>query len=178
MNRSGIAKLINFAISSIFSLIIYLILTVGSGSILYWSEDEIILGVILSLISGLILTMIFEWVGVEMGLKFLNPLRWILFLIYIMGPFFFSLVRANLEVAYRIVTKNINPGIVKLSPNLKTDLGITLLANSISLTPGTLSVDVDRENNLFVHCLYLKSIEPKIEEVAGNFTKWIKLITE
>ncbi|NCF74862.1 MAG: cation:proton antiporter [Xanthomonadaceae bacterium] len=168
----------NFVVSFVFSLIIYLGLTVGSGDILYWSKEEIILGVILSTITGLIVWKIFNLLKIQISQKFLNPFRYGLFLIYIFGPFLFSLIKANLEVAYRIITKKIKPGIIKISPNLKTDFGITLLANFISLTPGTLSVDVDQENNLYIHWLYVKNNEPKIFQVAGNFTKWIKIITE
>ncbi len=169
---------INFTIFFIFSLAVYLGLTVGSGNILFWSKDEIILGIILSIISGLIISKIFSWLKINLSLKFLNPVRWFLFLIYIIFPLFFSIIKANLEVAYRIITNKIKPGIVKISPNLKTDFGITLLTNSITLTPGTLSVDIDKENNIYVHWLYVKNSNPKVSDIAGNFEKWIRTITE
>jgi len=168
----------SFIISFVFSLIIYLILTINSGDFLYWSKEEIILGIILSVITGIIIQKIFSLLRIKVSSKFLNPLRWGLFLIYIFGPFLFSLIKANLEVAYRIITRKIRPGIVKISPGLKTDFGTTLLANSITLTPGTLSVDIDQENNLYIHWLYVKDKTPEIIQVAGNFSKWIKKITE
>ncbi len=168
----------NFIVSFIFSLVIYLVLTIGSGDVLYWSKEEIILGSVLSVVTGLIIQRIFRLLEIKISRKFLSPLRWGLFLIYIFGPFFFSLIKANLTVAYRILTKRIRPGIVKISPKLKTDFGTTLLANSITLTPGTLSVDVDQENNLYVHWLWTENKEPDIKQVAGNFAKWIKIITE
>jgi len=167
-----------FFISFIFSLVIYLTLTFGSGNLFYWSKEEIILGIVLSVITALIAGKIFDSLKIKVSPKFLNPIRWLLFLIYIIGPFLFALIKANLEVAYRIITGKIKPGIVKISPGLKTDVGLTLLANSITLTPGTLSVDIDKENNLYIHWLYVKNKEPSIEEVAENFTKWIKMITE
>ncbi len=189
----------NFIISFIFSLIIYLVLTIDSGNILYWSKEEIVLGIILSVITGMIMQKIFGLLktnsvrnpgdgkkaqkgnvsnGIMVSPKFLNPLRWGLFLLYIFGPFLFSLIKANLEVAYRIVTGKIRPGIVKISSGLKTDFGMALLANSITLTPGTLSVEADRQNNLYVHWLYVKNKEPEIKEIVGDFAKWIKIITE
>lgn len=61
------------------------------------------------------------------------------------------MAKANFDVAYRVITGKINPGIVKMSPGLKTDTALTFLANSITLTPGTLSVDTDDEKNLYVH---------------------------
>lgn len=168
----------NFIISFIFSFLTYLLLSIGSGNILYWSQEEIILGIALSVISGLIVGWALDLVKIKVSSKFLNPLRWALFLIYIFGPFLFSLIKANLEVAYRIITRKIRPGIVKISPGLKTDFGTVLLANSITLTPGTLSVDIDKDNNLYVHWLYVKDKTLKISQVANNFPKWIRRITE
>jgi multicomponent Na+:H+ antiporter subunit E len=168
----------NFIISFIFSFGFYLLLSIGSGDILYWSREEVILGIALSIISGLIVQWILGLVKFKVSLKLLNPLRWGLFLVYAFGPFLFSLLKANLIVAYRIITKRIKPGIVKISPGLKTDFGIVLLANSITLTPGTLSVDIDRQNNLYVHLLWRKNKDIDIKTVAGSFPKWVKMITE
>ena len=178
MDSLRIPNLTNFLAAFFFSLAVYLVLTIGSGNILYWSKEEIILGITLSVITGLIVSGLFGLLKVNLNLKFLNPLRWFLFLVYVLGPFLFGLTKANLEVAYRIITGKIRPGIVKISPKLKTDFGVTLLANSITLTPGTLSVDIDKQNNLYIHWLWVKNKEPKIEEVAENFEKWIKMITE
>ncbi|MEA3344548.1 MAG: Na+/H+ antiporter subunit E [Patescibacteria group bacterium] len=168
----------NFIISFIFSFIVYLLLTIGSGDILYWSQEEVVIGIILSIVSGLIVQWILNLVKLNISLKFLNPLRWVLFLIYAFGPFLFNLLKANIIVAYRILTKKINPKIVKISPNLKTDFGIVLLANSITLTPGTLSVDIDKDNNLYIHLLWQDNKDTNISEIAGSFPKWIKRITE
>ena len=170
--------MIHFILIFGFSLWLYLFLTIGSGSILFWSLEEILVGILFSLLTAFLVRRLFSALEVKADLKFLNPKRWILFLVYVLGPFFWAMTKANLDVAYRVITGKINPGIVKISPKLKTDLGITLLANSITLTPGTLSVDLDEENNLYVHCINVKDKEPKIEDVCSNFHKWIKRITE
>ncbi len=168
----------NFIFSFIFSFLVYLALTAGSGNLFYWSREEIIWGAVVALITGLTMGRFLDILGRKIDSRILNPLRWGLFLIYFFGPFLFALVKANLTVAYRVLNKKINPGIVKISPGLKTDLGITMLADSITLTPGTLSVDIDKENNLYIHWLYVESKEPEISQVAGNLAKWIKRITE
>jgi multicomponent Na+:H+ antiporter subunit E len=168
----------NLIFSFIVSLVFYLALTFGSGSILYWSREEIVLGVILSALTGIIAQRIFKPLKIGISPKLLNPLRWVLFLVYLFVPFLISVVKANLEVAYRIITNRIKPGIVKISPDLKTDLGLTLLANSITLTPGTLSVDLDQEKNLYVHCLWVKDKKPGAKPLAFKAAKWIKIITE
>ena len=114
----------------------------------------------------------------------LNPVRWFAFLAYAIVPFFFSMAKANVDVAYRVITGKINPGIVRISPDLKTDLGITMLANSITLTPGTLSVDIDEDkNDLYVHWINVKkeALTKKpvdCKYVCGNFPKWVRRVAE
>ena len=68
-------------------------------------------------------------------LKTLNPLRWFLFLYYVFVPFGVALFKANIDVAVRVITGKIRPGIVKITPDLKSDLARMILADSITLTP-------------------------------------------
>jgi len=114
----------------------------------------------------------------------LSPKRWLLFIVYVVGPFFWEMAKANIDVAYRVITGKINPGIVKISPNLKTDLGVTVLANSITLTPGTLSVSVDEKtNDLYVHWINVdeKALEKMPRDysyVCGKLPDWARRIAE
>jgi len=171
-----------FIVTTIICFITYLILTTGSGTNVLglWSYEEILFGAILSLIVGFIARTIF----VKDSFRMLNPVRWILFLAYVVGPFFIGMAKANFDVAYRVITGKINPGIVKISPDLKTDLGITMLANSITLTPGTLSVDIDEDkNDLYIHWINvnkeaLKKKPVDCKFVCGSFPKWIRRIAE
>ena len=102
-----------------------------------------------------------------------------MFLIYIAIPFFLEMARANIDVAYRVITGRINPGIVKIKTGLSTDLGTTMLANSITLTPGTLTVDVDdATNDLYIHWINIKNKDPKPDEVCGRMLSWVRRITE
>jgi multicomponent Na+:H+ antiporter subunit E len=171
-----------FIVTSIMCFILYILLTTGSGNEVLglWSIIELGFGILLSVITGFIAQKVF----IKNSFRMLNPVRWLLFLGYIIGPFFFALMKANLDVAYRVITGKINPGIVKIHPELKTDLGITMLANSITLTPGTLSVDIDEDtNDLYIHWINVdkKALEKKPVEcsyVCGNFPKWIRRIAE
>mgnify|MGYP006292558153 CR=1 FL=1 len=162
--------------ATLLSLAFYLILTMWSGDLGLWSTVEIIVGGVLAFIAALMAkNVLFE----KGSFRMLNPLRMILFLFYAIGPFFFAMARANIDVAYRVITGKINPGIVKIKPELETDLGVTLLANSITLTPGTLSVDVDEEtNDLYVHWINVTDTEPEPEDVCGGFPKWSRRITQ
>ncbi|MBN2396003.1 MAG: Na+/H+ antiporter subunit E [Candidatus Atribacteria bacterium] len=169
--------MIGFVFSFLLSFLAYLFLAASQGEILgLWSQSEIIAACIISLIVAIISSkVLFQ----KKQYRLLNPLRWLTFLIYLMGPFLVALVKANIDVAYRVITGKINPGIVKISPNLKSDAAITLLANSITLTPGTLSVDIDESNNdLYIHWINVTNLKPAIEDVCGNFPIWIRRIAE
>jgi multicomponent Na+:H+ antiporter subunit E len=171
-----------YVITTIVCFIIYLLLTTGSGTDVLglWSYIEMLFGLLLSLIVGYATRTLF----IKDNFRMLNPVRWFLFLAYLIGPFFVALAKANLDVAYRVVTGKINPGIVRISPDIHTNLGITLLANSITLTPGTLSVDIDEEtNDLYIHWINIdiKALEKKpvdCKYICGNFPQWIRRIAE
>jgi len=169
--------MIDFFLTFLISLFTYLFLTASSGEILgLWSILEIEFGIILSVIVALIATKILFQ---KKSYRLLNPLRWITFLIYVLGPFFLAMAKANIDVAYRVITGKINPGIVRISTGMKTDLGVTLLANSITLTPGTLSVDIDEEkNDLYIHWINVTTLEPTAYHICGNFPQWVRRIAE
>jgi len=70
--------------------------------------------------------------------------------------FLWELVTANVDVAYRVLHPKmpIDPGVVEVPLRVETDLAITTIANSITLTPGTLTMDYDGEkNSLYVHSI-------------------------
>ena len=78
------------------------------------------------------------------------------------GPFFIELAKANLDVAYRVITGRIRPGIIRLRSGMKSDFALFLLANSITLTPGTLTVDLDeKSNDLFIHVINIDEVTEK-----------------
>ncbi|HWO42736.1 MAG TPA: Na+/H+ antiporter subunit E [Candidatus Eisenbacteria bacterium] len=69
-----------------------------------------------------------------------------------------ELLLANLRVAYDVVTPThyMKPGVIGIPLEARTDLEITLLANLITLTPGTLSLDVSADRRvLYIHIMYI-----------------------
>ncbi len=84
-----------------------------------------------------------------------------------------ALIRSNLQVARIVLTPSlpINPGIVKLKTHLKNDYDKLLLANAITLTPGTLTLDLDGED-LYIHILDLKTTDTATlqKEIVEGFT--------
>lgn len=71
--------------------------------------------------------------------------------------FMYILVKANLIVAWEIITPqfNMTPRIIRYPVDGLTEIEVTTLANAITLTPGTLSADIDDEGKLlYIHCMY------------------------
>jgi len=92
--------------------------------------------------------------------KALDPRRWFFLLVYI--PYFLVYcVKANLDVAYRVLHPDmpIRPGIVKVRTTLRSEMARTFLANSITLTPGTLVVDIDGQD-LYIHWINVGGDDP------------------
>ena len=122
-----------FIIASTMLFIVWLLL-VGN---LHWSE----------IVVGLIVAMLTAWLSSH-HLRFLDDLifnkatPW--HVLRYLHVFFVALVRANFDMARRVLspTLPINPAFVEVETHLKSSLGKLILANSITLTPGTLTVDV------------------------------------
>ncbi|MGC9342066.1 MAG: Na+/H+ antiporter subunit E [Bacteroidales bacterium] len=112
--------------------------------------------------------------------KFVQPHRYFWFFVYIF-VFTWEVLKANFDVAYRVIhpALPIKPGIVKVKLGLRSEVARTMLANSITMTPGTISVDIV-EDYIYVHWIYVSSEDPEVysEKVAGRFEKYIKKIFE
>jgi multicomponent Na+:H+ antiporter subunit E len=101
------------------------------------------------------------------GRKVVLVIRFVLFFIY-------ELFKANLRVAYDVVTPSqyMRPGIVAIPLSVKTDTEITLLANLISLTPGTLSLDVsDDKSVLYIHAMFVDDPDELRHEIKAGFER-------
>lgn len=112
--------------------------------------------------------------------KFLQPYRYFWFCIYLFF-FLWECIKANFDVAYRVLHPDmpIRPGFVKVKTTLRTDFAKTLLANSITMTPGTITVDVI-DDDFYVHWIYVDSEDPDVYtgEITGKFEKYIKRFAE
>jgi len=136
--------------------------------------DVIVTGVVVSSILALSLSV---FSGTYADIR-LTPKALIYYFRYL-GVFLVELVRANLNVARIVFTPkiDIHPGIVKVNTRLKTRTGRLVLANSITLTPGTLVVDID-EDALYVHWIDVTAADPEeaTREIAAKFEKYLEVI--
>ncbi|MFZ2341088.1 MAG: Na+/H+ antiporter subunit E [Bacteroidales bacterium] len=136
--------------------------------------------VIVGSAASLICTLIFARYFFENTGKLINPRRWFWFLIYL-AVFIWSCIKANFDVAYRVLHPRmpIKPGIVKVRTTLKSEFARMLLANSITMTPGTLTVDIIGDD-YYIHWIYIRSQDPEIytRMITGVFEKYIKNFAE
>ncbi len=106
----------------------------------------------------------------DMKLGFIRTIRFIRFLPWLL----WQIVLANIDLAIRTLHPKmpINPMLINFKNNLKTDLGMVILANSITLTPGTVTIDVN-ENNFFIHVISEKAAQSLI---SGEMQARVKKI--
>ena len=149
----------------VLALLIWMLLT--------WDLDpgNILVGALVSLAGSLIYG---EILAVRPD-RALNPLRYLWFLYYL-PVFLWEMVKANIDVAYRVLHPMlpIDPGLVKVKTDLKSDIARTLLGNSLTLTPGNTTVDIIGDQ-LYIHCM---DVSRRADIIAGRFEKIIARIFE
>ena len=103
----------------------------------------------------------------------------LLYTIIFLGVFFIELIKSNLDVTRRVLTPSlpINPGIVEVKTKLKSKFARMLLANTITLTPGTLTVEV-KDDSFFIHWIDVESedINVATKEIVEKFEKYLEVI--
>ena len=90
------------------------------------------------------------------------------------GYFVWELILANLRLAYDVLTPPylMRPGIVAIPLACETDTEITILANLISLTPGTLSLDISGDRRyLYLHAMYIDDPELVRQRIKTGFER-------
>lgn len=108
----------------------------------------------------------------------LTPAALLYTFIYII-VFLYELIKSNLDVARRVITPSlpINPGIVEVKTRLRSKMGRMILANSITLTPGTLTIDIV-EDTLYIHWIDVQTRDTReaTEKIVRKFEKYLEKI--
>jgi multicomponent Na+:H+ antiporter subunit E len=161
-------KVRNFLYLFIFLVIIWLALS----SSVRW--QELAVGIAVSLIISLILSKVYS----ELGFPPLSIKRIVFFFIFLV-VLFKEIIVANVDVAYRIIHPKmpIKPGIVVIRTTLKQDIAKMMLANSITLTPGTFTLDIIGDT-LLIHWINVKTddVEKATRMIGERFEKYLKII--
>ena len=139
--------------------------------LLTWSftAQEMIAGAVVSLAAALFASRFFIH---KSPFWFFNPVK-IGALIAYLFVFFGELVKANIDVAKRCFggCKDVNPGIVKVPVELKGDYAEAMLANSITLTPGTITLDIAEQDGKTWYYIHWIDVAETDREKAGQIIK-------
>ncbi|WP_198263702.1 Na+/H+ antiporter subunit E [sulfur-oxidizing endosymbiont of Gigantopelta aegis] len=151
----------------IICFILWLLLTAS------FKGDELITGfVVAAFISSITAKNLSILNGMNLSPK--SPIALVRYLVY----FMIELVKANLDLASRVLSKKIplDPTMIEIKTSMQSELGRLLLANSITLTPGTLSVDVKGERILvhWIDCYQKADLVQATEKIAQGFERHLK----
>lgn len=104
----------------------------------------------------------------------------IYYILSFIGFYLLKLIQSNIYIAYDILTPRMstNPGLIEVPLTLKSDFGLLLFSNLLSMTPGTLVMDIYENREIaLVHVLYLTSSAEILNEIneiqdkIGRFTE-------
>jgi multicomponent Na+:H+ antiporter subunit E len=153
-------------------LVVTFVLWLALSSKFDW--PELICGSLVCLIISLFAVQLYS----KLGFPSLSIKMVLFFLVYII-VLFWEVIKANLDVAYRVIHPKmpIKPGIVVIKTCLKSDIAKMILANSITLTPGTFTLDVIGDK-LLIHWINVKveDIDEATSLIGHRFEKYLKVI--
>ncbi|WBW95393.1 Na+/H+ antiporter subunit E [Oceanirhabdus sp. W0125-5] len=174
-------KFLSYLSTFVFCMLIWVGLTIpfgtgmGSGQIL----QELIVGGVVSAVMAIFCHRFFIK---SKPFWLLNPMRILSFLVFIF-IFFVELVKSNLDVAIRALSPKVKvkPGIVKIKTPIESDYGLSMLANCITLTPGTITMDIEKgnkENFMYIHWIDVQQRDrgKASDIIKGSFEPWVRRI--
>ncbi len=153
-------------------------------------QVNVLLGNIVLALVWMALTGTFAFANFVVGFAVSSLTMWLVgsrgeaaFIVYISrvfrfaGLFFFflwELLIANLRVAYEVLTPGyqMRAAIIAIPLDAKSDLEITVLANLITLTPGTLSLDVSRDRKiLYIHAMHVGNVDKFRDDIKTRLER-------
>lgn len=151
----------------ILSYVLWLLLT---GS---FASEELVAGLLVSLAATLLVA---DRPPILAGIRLTPAAPW--HLLRYLGTFAVALLHSNLDMARRVLSPSLplRPAVVTVQTSLRSPLGRLVLANSITLTPGTLTVDVE-EDRLLIHwidCPPGTDLAGATNAIAASFERHLK----
>jgi len=167
-SQNKFGKIGRYILTLISLFVLWILLT----STLAWEE----------LTTGLIFSAVIAIFGysyfTKKGLSEITLKKVFYFLLYI-PVVFWEMIKANFDVAYRVVHPKmpIRPGIIQIKTSLKPDIAKLILGNSITLTPGTLTIEIVKDN-LLIHWINVKTedVDKATDMIGKRFEKYLKEI--
>jgi multicomponent Na+:H+ antiporter subunit E len=154
------------------SFVLWLLWMVFAGS---WNSQEMITGAVVAVVVAFLRGSMQHPMRKAMAPRFKSFVYAAMYVPYL----FWSIILSNLDVAKRVIrpTLDINPGIVKVRTRLKSPVARMILANSITLTPGTLSVDIAGDD-MYIHWIDVESQDATAatKKIVEGFEKYLEVI--
>ena len=161
----------------ILSYLFWILFLMQDFNILKLGAQELIVGAIVAIIVACFSSSFFAR---EDGFWLFKKLRIINLIIFI-PIYIWELIKANFTVAIKALSPklNINPGIVKITTDLNSDYVLAMLANCITLTPGTITMDIyeeEEKNAMYIHWIDVKTENTKeaSEIIKGRFEYFVR----
>lgn len=161
----------------ILSYLFWVLFLMQDFNILKLGSQELIVGIIVSIIIAYFSGAFF---AKEDGLWLFKKFRFINLIVFI-PVYVWELIKANFSVAIKALSPNlnINPGIVKITTDLQSDYGLAMLSNCITLTPGTITMDIyedGNENAIYIHWIDATTEDTKeaSEIIKGRFEYFVR----
>jgi multicomponent Na+:H+ antiporter subunit E len=156
----------------VLAFLVWLALTAGGGF------QEVLAGLVVAAVVALAAGRFLAGLPRTQGLG-----HRVLFALLYGVTFLWEMIKANVHVALIVLNpvRPIRPGIVKIRTGLTKDTAITVLANSITLTPGTFTVDVNPlARELYIHCITVEGtdIEENTRAIGFKFERILKEVFE
>src|SRR5690554_758457 len=158
-------------------LTLFLVWIIFSGSV---SSDVLLLGFFITLLStSLFHKMLFRFSKHQLSL--LDYIRKFSLILLFIPVFFYEALMSALKVSKHVFEKkpSFSPGIVKVKTYLSNVTAITILANLITLTPGTMTLDFDKgERVYYIHWIDVTTREEAEarKEIIERFESWLDVI--
>ncbi|MBX9137702.1 MULTISPECIES: Na+/H+ antiporter subunit E [unclassified Clostridium] len=161
----------------ILSYLFWILFLMQDFNILKLGAQELIVGAIVAVIVSCFSSTFFAR---EDGFWLFKKLRFINLIIFI-PVYIWELIKANFTVAIKALSPNLNisPGIVKITTDLNSDYGLAMLSNCITLTPGTITMDIYEDgdkNALYIHWIDAKTedTDKASEIIKGRFEYFVR----
>ena len=160
----------SFAFLSIVTFVTWIALTLSPGMTWMAFYQELIVGLLVSIT---VAAMTYRYLP-NTSLRYLHPRRLGYLFVYVF-VFLWEMIKANLHMARIVLSPKlpIKPGIVKITTDLDSKAAKLMLGNSITLTPGTMTMEVDG-NTLYIHWVQIcDDLSQAGDIIKGSFEKWL-----
>ena len=164
---------IHFFSVFVISLLTWIVLTSSFGLI------DLVWGCVASLV---VARFSYRLVAFELPKWVTSPRRWLAFFSLLI-EFSRQLVKQNISLSLRVLRPNlsIHPGIVAVPTRLKEDIELTILGSMLTLTPDTVTMDIDQEDGLiYVHWIDVQASAPEevrrliVADLEEKVVRWLR----